>query len=76
MSRLIEVLRDAIRHRVASKGINKMLYKVHHDDQQGYWIGKVVKDGDGRALFVQQVGNYYQYKKVAERVANRLNGAA
>ena len=53
-----------------------MLYKVHHDDQQGYWIGKVVKDGDGRALFVQQVGNYYQYKKVAERVANRLNGAA
>ena len=46
-------------------------YQVHYDEEnQQYWIGVVVA-----STFVQRVGNYYQYKKVAERVASRLNKA-
>lgn len=44
-------------------------YQVHFDSEnKQYWIGVVVAK-----TFVQQVGDYYQYKKVAERVAQRLN---
>lgn len=49
-------------------------YSVHFDDgHQAWWIGVVVRDKQGRALFVQQVGNYYQRKGYAERVARTHN---
>lgn len=42
-------------------------YKIHFDGMQ-YWIGKVVRDQQtGQALFVQQVGDYTPYKRVATR---------
>lgn len=47
-------------------------YKVHYDEYQGYWVGKVARNERGQAMFIQQVGNYFQYKKVAERFLQRL----
>lgn len=42
-------------------------YKIHFDGFN-YWIGKVVRDQlTGQALFVQQVGDYTRYKRVAVR---------
>lgn len=49
-------------------------YRVHYDeDNKTYWIGYVVRSADNSPLFVQQIGNDYQYKKVAQRVADRYN---
>lgn len=52
-------------------------YQVHFDeDNRQYWIGVIVRHYDGSPAFVQQVGKYYQYKRVAERHAQRLNNSA
>lgn len=49
-------------------------YQVHYDeDNRQYWIGFVVRYPNGSPAFIQQAGNYYQSKKVAERVAQRMN---
>lgn len=49
-------------------------YQVHYDeDNKTYWIGFVVRSAYNSPLFVQQIGNDYQYKKVAQRIADRYN---
>lgn len=41
-------------------------YKINFDGHQ-YWIGKIVRDNNGQALFVQQVSEYTTYRRVANR---------
>lgn len=53
-------------------------YTIHYDhDSKQYWIGHVVRDNNGAALFIQQVGDYTPYKGVAARwlhnIAQQLN---
>lgn len=41
-------------------------YRINYDNGY-YWIGKVVRDELGQAMFIQQVSDYTMYKQTAKR---------
>lgn len=52
-------------------------YKLHYDEiNQQWWIGKIARDQDGKAMFVQQVGDYFQYKGSATRALKKLEASS